>query len=52
MQIVDAADKLGEETACNVILEVAMVEDVVKKFTARGVLKNNSDILVVLNNLF
>jgi len=51
MDVPDAGDELGEKTACILFFEEAMRENVIEQFTARGVVENDANVFVGLDNI-
>ena len=51
VDVADAGDELGEELAGVLFLEVAVGEDVVEELAARGVVEDDADVLVCLDDV-
>ena len=51
MNVPNAGDELGEKTACILFFEEAMGENVIEQFAARGVVEDDADVFVGLDNI-
>lgn len=50
VQVAHARHELGEQSACRIVLQIAVIEDVVEELTARCVLENDTNVSLCLHH--
>ncbi len=51
VDVPDAGYELGEKTTSVFFFEIAVGEDMIEKFAARGVVEDNTDVFVCFNDI-